>query len=53
MRPASVDRYLFSVTDLRALFPDHSDEAFRALLTRVIGDARYWEYIAYLIPTLV
>ncbi|MDA3949605.1 MAG: type IV toxin-antitoxin system AbiEi family antitoxin domain-containing protein [Spirochaeta sp.] len=34
MRLASANRYLFSSTDLRALFPDQSDQAFRALLTR-------------------
>jgi len=37
---ASPERYLFTPTDMRALVPNVSDQAFRALLSRATKDTR-------------
>lgn len=37
---ASPERYLFTSSDMRALVPDISDQAYRALLSRAAKDAR-------------
>jgi hypothetical protein len=35
---SSPERYLFALTDLRGLFPEHSEGAFKALLSRSVKD---------------